>query len=203
MWGMGLKRRVAWPREMRITIEDHVQHLKMLLFIRQAWMIAQDVAIPELSPAPDIGTSHIPEPPSREVWEDRWKREWDRSWAWYDTRKIQDAAISQDEMRDISRPGQGLHPIVPPFWTVEYGTDGFDLTAFNTWDRMTLPTFPSRAERDSTPALVAAWRDGLTTIIVLPYSGYFAKRLNHNHLVVSAETRQSPELYSRALSTRR
>jgi hypothetical protein len=203
MWGMGLKRRVAWPREMRITIEDHVQHLKMLLFIRQAWMIAQDVAIPELSPAPDIGTSHIPEPPSREVWEDRWKREWDCSWAWYDTRKIQDAAISQDEMRDISRPGQGLHPIVPPFWTVEYGTDGFDLTAFNTWDRMTLPTFPSRAERDSTAALVAAWRDGLTTIIVLPYSGYFAKRLNHNHLVVSAETRQSPELYSRALSTRR
>jgi hypothetical protein len=101
MWGMGLKRRVAWPREMRITIEDHVQHLKMLLFIRQAWMIAQDVAIPELSPAPDIGTSHISEPPSREVWEDRWKREWDRSWAWYDTRKIQDAAISQDEMRDI------------------------------------------------------------------------------------------------------
>lgn len=106
MWGMGLNRRVAWPQGMRIIIEDHVQNIKMLLFIRQAWSMAQDMDIPGLSPAPDIGNSRIPDESGREVWEQRWKREWDRSWAWFDSRKIQDSPIPQDEMRDISRPGR-------------------------------------------------------------------------------------------------
>ncbi|THJ64989.1 hypothetical protein E8P82_13470 [Arthrobacter echini] len=188
---------------MRIATDCHAQNLKMLLFIRQAWVIAQDVPLPELSPAPDVGASHIPTTPPREVWENRWKREWNRIWAWYDSRKVRGAAISQEEMQDISRPGQELHPIVPPFWSVEYGTDGLDLTAFTTWDEMTLPVLPLRTARAATPALVAAWRDGLTTIIVLPYSGYFAERLSTSHLVVSAETRQDPDLYSRALTTQR
>ena len=201
MWGMGLKRRVAWPQGMRITIEDHVQNIKMLLFIRQAWSIAQDIDIPELSPTPDIGNSRIPDEPGREVGEERWKREWDRSWVWFDSRRIQDSPISQDEMRNISRPGQGLHPIVPPFWSVEYGEAGFDLTAFNEWDILSRPAFPSYAERDSTPALIAAWHEGLTTIIVLPYDGYFARRINDSHLVVSDQTRKNPESYSLALDT--
>jgi hypothetical protein len=57
-------------------------------------------------------TSRIPESPSRDVWEERWKHQWDRSWAWFDTGKVQDVPISQDEMRGISRPGQDLHPLV-------------------------------------------------------------------------------------------
>ncbi len=203
MRGMRLKPLTAWPRDMRIATDGHAQHLKMLLFIRQAWMIAQDVAIPELSPTPDVGTSHLPELPSRDVWENRWRREWNRSWAWYDMNEDQDIAMTQDEMRDISRAGLVLHPIVPPFWTVEYGTDGLDLTAFATWERTTLPLLFPRTKRATIPALVAAWRDGLTTIIVLPYNGYFAQRHNTSHLVISAQTRNSPELYRRALSARR
>jgi hypothetical protein len=188
---------------MTITIDDHAQNLKMLLFIRQAWLVAQDVDIPELSPVPATGHSRIPESASREVWDERWRQQWARSWAWFDVSKVQDAPIPQDEMRDISRPGQDLHPLVPPFWPVEYGEEGFDLEAFNAWDAQTLPTFPPRSERDSLPALIDAWKDGLTTIIVLPYRGYFAKRLSGSHLVVSAETRKDPELYTKALQTRR
>jgi hypothetical protein len=203
VWGIGFKRRAAWPKDMTITIDDHAQNLKMLLFIRQAWLVAQDVNIPQLSPVPATGTSRIPESASREVWDQRWRQQWARSWAWFNVSKVQDAPISQDEMRDISRPGQNLHPIVPPFWPVEYGEDGLDLAAFNTWDMQTIPTFPSRSERDSLPALIDAWQDGLTTILVLPYRGYFAQRLNGSHLVVSAETRNDPELYTKTLQTRR
>lgn len=105
------------------TIEDHVQNLKMLLFIRQAWSIAHDVDVPELSPAPATGRFRIPESPSRDVW-DRWKQEWDRSWAWFNIRAVPDGPISQEEMREISGPGQDLHPLVPPFWPVEYSEDG-------------------------------------------------------------------------------
>lgn len=203
MRGIRHKRGTVWPEDMAIRIDDHAQNLKMLLFIRQAWMIAQDIEIPELSPVPSIGASKIPESARREVWDERWKQEWGRSWAWFNVSRVQDAPLSQEEMQNLSSPGQGLHPIVPPFWPVEYGEDGLDLVAFSAWDRQTMPDFPSSSEQDSLPALVKAWQDGLTTIIVLPYLGYFAQRLNDSHLVVSAETRIDPELYTRALQTRR
>jgi hypothetical protein len=188
---------------MTITIDDHAQNLKLLLFIRLAWSVAQDVNIPELSPVPATGASRIPESARREVWDERWKQQWAHSWDWFKVSKIQDAPISQDAMRDISRPGQDIHPIVPPFWPVEYGAGGLDLAAFDKWDAQTTPAFPSRSERDSLPALINAWQDGLTTIIVLPYRGYFAQRLSGSHLVVSAETRNDPELYTKALQARR
>jgi hypothetical protein len=47
-----------------------------------------------------------------------------RSWAWFNIRAVPDAPFAQEEMREISRPGQDLHPLVPPFWPVEYGEDG-------------------------------------------------------------------------------
>ncbi len=203
MWGMGLRWRAVWPKEMTIRIDDHAQNLKMLLFIRQAWMIAQDIEIPELSPVPATGASKIPASASREVWDERWKQQWDRSWDWFNVSTVQNEPISQEEMQKLSSPGQELHPIVPPFWPVEYGEDGVDLVAFNTWDKQTTPNFPSRSEQDSLPALVKAWQDGLTTIIVLPYLGYFAQRLNGSHLVISAETRNDPKLYTEALQTSR
>lgn len=201
MWGMGLKRRIAWPQGMRITVEDHVQNIKMLLFIRQAWSIARDIAIPELSPTPDTGPSRIPNEPGREVWEKRWKHEWDRSWAWFDSRETQISPTSQDGLREIPAPGQGFHRVVPPFWPAQYGEAGFDLMAFNAWDVLSHPAFPSYAERDSTPALIAAWKEGLTTVIGLPLKGYFAHRLNDSHLVVSHQTRKDPESYSLALNS--
>jgi hypothetical protein len=63
---------------------------------------------------------------------------------------------------------------------------------------------PGRDARHLTPRAGSAsageaWRDGLTTIIVLPCRGYFGQRLNASHPVVSAETRNNPELYGRAL----
>lgn len=203
MWGAGLYRRVVWPKNMIIRVDGHAQNLKMLLFVRQAWMVAQDIHIPELSPVPGTGTSKIPESASREVWDERWKQQWERSWDWFNVSAVQDAPVTQGEMQTLARPGQDLHPMVPPFWTVEYGEDGVDLEAFNTWDRQTMPHFPSRSEQNSLPALVKAWKDGITTIIVLPYEGYFAQRLNGTHLVISADTRNDPKLYTEALQTSR
>lgn len=186
---------------MKISVDGHPQHLTMLLFIRHAWAIAKDTDIPELSPVPAIGKSRIPSHPDRDIWEARSKTAWERSWAWYANRTAEASQPTQEEMHNLSRPGQDLHPVVPPFWAVEHGTAGFDLEAFNTWDRLIQPPFPSRSERNSTTALVEAWEGGLKVITVLPYRGYFAQRLSESHLVVSAETRQNQELYNRAVST--
>lgn len=200
MRGFGLKRRAAWPRDMIISVDEHAQNLKMLLFVRHAWSLAQDLDIPELSPSPTTGNSRNPESSSRDTWEMLWKREWDRAWAWYDIRSDRGATPTQDEMRIYSRPGQGLNPQMPPFWTFEYGEEGIDWAAFEAWDRQISPLPPTTVEFDHVPALVSAWHGGLTDIIVLPYRGFFAHRLNSSHLVVSAETRHSPELYDSALS---
>lgn len=61
-----------------------------------------------------------------------------------------------------------------------------------------MPKFPQDAEPHSLQELIPAWKSGIDTIIVLPYKGYFAQRLTRRHLVVSAETRNHPEQYSRA-----
>jgi hypothetical protein len=56
-------------------------------------------------------------------------------------------------------------------------------------------------EPRSLPALIAAWQGGLDTVIVLPYAGFFARRITKRHLAVSAAARNDPESYSRALGT--
>ncbi|MBP2374940.1 hypothetical protein [Paeniglutamicibacter psychrophenolicus] len=185
---------------MAIAVDDHVQNLKMLLFVRQSWSLAQDLDIPDLSPVPVTGNSRIPESSSRDAWDLMWKREWDRAWAWYDIRSERKAPLTQGEMQSFARPGQDLNPLMPPFWTVEYGEEGIDWDAFDAWDRQTTPIPPINVEFDHVSALVSAWHGGLTNVIVLPYRGFFAHRLSSSHLVVSAETRRSPELYDRALS---
>ena len=109
--------------------------------------------------------------------------------------------VSQEEMLNVSHPGRDLHPVVPPFWPVEYGTTGLDQTAFSIWDKLTLPAIPDLGMNDSTPALIDAWRSGLRTIIVLPYERYSADRRNDAHLLISVEAKQSSELFTRGLAS--
>lgn len=192
-----------WPHEMTIAVDEHPLSLNLLLFVRHVWGIAADVVIPELAPLPDAGTSRVPESASVAEWDDRWRIAWARAWDWY---KIADADQekhpTQELMQQVMRPGQDLHPLIPPFWTTEYGWDGLDSDAFNNWDTALSPRIPSDAERQNLPDLVPAWESGLDTVIVLPYAGYFAQRMTPRHLAVSAPTRNDPDTYSRALKTR-
>jgi hypothetical protein len=102
-------------------------------------------------------------------------------------------------MRQVMQPGQPLHPLIPPLWTSEYGWDGIDQDAFNTWEQSMAQKVPTDPERKNLSSLIPAWKSGLDTIIVLPYAGYFAKRVTRGHLAVSAATRNDPESHSRAL----
>jgi hypothetical protein len=102
-------------------------------------------------------------------------------------------------LREVFRPGQELHPLVPPLWTVEYDWDGLDQAAFNRWDRGLSPLTRTDEERTNLPDLIPAWESGLDTVIMLPYEGYFAKRVTRRHLAVSAVTRNDPLTNSQAL----
>ncbi|MBO1269276.1 hypothetical protein [Arthrobacter cavernae] len=154
---------------MAIRVNDHPQQLHMLLFVRHAWSIATEADIPELWPVPDPGNSRMPEPPGAAVWEARWKTAWKRAWDWFDIEDhSQQELVTPAFIREATKPGQELNPLIPPFWASEYGMDGLDYAAFSKWDSSLIPAFPSPAERRSLQDLIPAWESGMDTVIVLP-----------------------------------
>lgn len=188
-----------WPQDMLIRVTDDPHNLTLLLFIRHAWSIAGDVELPELAPVPDTGDSSLPASPGRAEWERRWKESWNQAWRWFEIEDPSRHPTSSAEFRELTDPGLGLNPVIPPFWTQQYEWEGLDSAAFQAWDQGLVPKFPQDAERQVLPALIPAWESGIDSIIVLPYRGYFARRITRRHVVVSAEVRSRPEQYSRAL----
>jgi hypothetical protein len=196
-----------WPYDMVISVDAHPGHLVMLLFVRVAWRLAPDADIPDLDPVPDVGTSEVPTTASRPVWEQRWGRAWERAWAWYPIEDARNQPRPTPELlARLSQPGQGLHPVIPPHWLVEHGTDGLDMAAHRRWSQGLVPgtlgPLDEQPERVCLPALIDAWHGGLDTIVTLPYAGYYAQRITTRHLVVSATTRNDPASYASALATR-
>lgn len=195
MFGIRTRELNGPPHGMYFSVDSHAQPLKMLLFVRCAWTLAQELDIPDLYPAPDVGSSALPDDETKEIWEQRWVREWERAWEWYDTREAQTAPISREEMGRLSRSGQPLNPAVPPFWVTEYGMAGLDWAAFCRWDELTTTTDSSFIPKLKASEIRSA---GIRNITVLPYSGYFAERRNVTHLVVSGETIKDTDLFRRA-----
>jgi hypothetical protein len=191
-----------WPRDMIISVEDSATSLTFLLFIRAAWKLDHH-GVPPLEYQPNVGTSCRPQDIDQDVANSRWKAEWQRAWSRFEppdrrvhapdsaTQALLDTATDEELWETLSRRPS-------TFWDV-----GIDRAAFASWQEglrdnhaVPLDEFP---ERWALPALVAAWRTGLTTIIQLPYAGYFAERINKQHLVVSSVVRHDAELYRRAL----
>lgn len=62
------------------------------------------------------------------------------------------------------------------------------------------PEFETQPERVCLDALIPAWESGLSSLVSLPYSGYYERRISSTHLVVSNATRARPDAYRRALA---
>lgn len=106
--------------------------------------IAPDNAIPALIPRPNPGASKMPVSASNEEWADRWHIAWDGAWDWCNIQEPDRMKHpTQGLMRQVLRPGQGLHPLIPPHWTAEYDWDGLDSDAFNYWHNVLSPFLPA------------------------------------------------------------
>lgn len=192
-----------WPPDMAITVEERPPTLTTLLYVRHAWSIVPGADIPDLTPAPDPGASQMPDTATAEEWETRWREAWYMAWDLYhlaDPERQKHSSrktLPQDTKRD-----HPLNPAVPFRWTNESFMAGMDHEAFNAWSARLAPIPPPDIERHSLADLIPAWESGLDTILVLPYAGYFAKRFTSRHLAVSAETRNDPDSYGRALRSR-
>jgi hypothetical protein len=192
-----------WPGDMLITITDSTS-LTFLLFVRSAWRISSP-GVPEVETEPDVGASARPQSIDPLVAELQWRIEWDRAWEEFAPRSrgvhAPDAAtqrlldtLSDEELWEATSTSPS------DFWD-----EGIDRDALGGWDRAlrdnhSLP-LAEHPERVALPEVIAAWRTGMTTIIELPFAGYYADRIDSERLVVSMRTRRDPALYPRALRT--
>lgn len=183
-----------------MTVDNHAQAINMLLFVREAWALASDLDIPALSPKPQVRGSSLPASQTVETWEQRWHSQWLRAWEWYELDKSRTTPASPSHMNELARPGQDLNQHIAPFWFVEYGFEGIDEEAFYAWDKFVVSGAVPMDARSHAAELAVASELGLTTIITLPYSGYYAKVLSNSHLVVSNDTMQDSAMFKKALA---
>jgi len=188
----------GWPADMTLSVDDHAQPIRMLLFIRQAWGLAGDVVLPPLSPIPETGSSAMPDEADRNLWEHRWNQAWLKAWA----HKAQGA----HRVPGLAAPAVATGSVAgSDVWTAQYGDEGIDLLAFEQLEQMFDPLLgvnlaPVLRSTEVQPVLVAAWERGLTNLTVLPWAGQCMHRLGDSHLVTSIETAASWSLLRQALA---
>ena len=187
-----------WPHDMVLTIETVSGPLTYLLFVRTAWQLDIDT-VPALESEPNVGASDRPSDRDVDAARAQWLVEWNRAWTQFESRQraimTPDAEIQHllDTLTDEELQ-EALSPQPSDYWDA-----GIDQKAYSAWRRLLQPPIDDSPENLVLPALIPAWESGLRTIIQLPYRGYFAERINREHLVVSAATRRDPTLFDRAL----
>lgn len=198
-----------WPHDMVITIEDDLQALLELLWIREAWRLDPrgDDLPPELvdtPPAADPGqraTAPIAE------WEDAWPRVWAQ--VLHHAGSLQDPGLFDRLQASPNGSGERarlLRELVGTSWRDEVGDEAITDDA-QQWmhaqfeRRITRPRIDleEQPERLSLEALIEAWRRGLTKIVEIPCTGTFTRRIGPQVMLVTAETRRDPVRYRAAL----
>ncbi|UAJ77980.1 hypothetical protein IT072_11835 [Leifsonia sp. ZF2019] len=194
---------------MVITIEDDVQSLLELLWIREAWQLDPPGA--ELPPVlvdtpPAIGDALRRSAPIG-AWADAWPRVWEqvlhhagapRDPGIFD--RLQASADGSDERARL------LHELVGTSWREEVGDDAITDDAqqwlhaqFERRAALLPAAFEAQPERVALEALIEAWRCGLTTIVEIPCRGTFARRIGPHAILITAESRGDPVRYRGAL----
>ncbi|MGJ4843578.1 hypothetical protein [Leifsonia sp. Le1] len=197
-----------WPRDMLITIDDDLQSLLELLWIREAWLLDPhgDDLPPLLVDSPALLGAGQRESAPIAAWEEAWPDVWEQVLRHAGTirdpgifDRLQATANGSDERAEL------LRELVGPSWREEFGDEAITPDA-EQWmhaqferrkARLTDPG--AQPERSSLAALVEAWTCGLTKVVEIPCIGTFTRRIGSHAILVTAETRASPERYSAAL----
>lgn len=199
-----------WPHDMSITIDDRPHTLLELLWIREAYRLQpHGEGLPPLlvdTPATVQDVTIADE--TRDEWETEWPRIWHAAVAhagrendprlFDELRKTADGSPERAEL---------LRRMIGPSWRDEFGDRAFD-DSHSSWlqrgmdaELMRIPTrLEDQPERRDLPALIPAWRAGLTKIVTIPCSGEFTRKVGENALIMTEATRKGSESYRRALS---
>lgn len=177
----------SWPPGMAITVDTHAQPLLVLLYVRQAWSLAETLHLPALYPIPDTGCCQRPASVAKPVWERRWLSLWGRAWGWYGPGSIRIPGSLHDRQfvtgLAMAQAERGV-----AFWSTRFGAEGIDAAGFDAWEMDYLAREGELDFERVEPVLVAAWERGLRGIVELPLSGPYLHRLSDTHLVASSHT---------------
>lgn len=194
---------------MVISVEDDQQSVLELLWIREAWQLdPQGDDLPPLlaDTPPALGAAQRAAAPIAE-WQDAWPRVWAQvlhhAGVAHDPGifdRLHDSATGSDERARL------LRELVGTSWREQLGDEAITDHA-QQWRQtlverriVQLRAGPeAQPERLSLEALIEAWTRGLTTIVEIPCSGTFTRRIGSHAILVTAETRGDPERYSAAL----
>lgn len=184
----------AWPDDMEIRVSVNDDQFLELLYLRECLSLPTTRSWPALSP-PAARRPSMPELENDKValWVERWEGLWERTWNWI---------VEFQTARHVVPPHEVFAAVgVAPRWTELYGDDCFDRAAFESWKRAIeppLPTWPS-PERVAIEALTVAWARGFHSCYVLPFVGQFAQQVGEHALILSPDTRNDADEYSRVL----
>ncbi|MCY7287110.1 MAG: hypothetical protein LH624_02375, partial [Cryobacterium sp.] len=131
----------------------------------------------------------------------RWLSEWQQAWTHFDAASVAVRAPDEATQHLLDTLSDDELWQAVSTWPSDFWDSGIDHEACDRWRASMAAPLGELPEHRAVSALAEAWRSGLTTVIQLPYIGYFAHRINREHLVVSATTRRDPELYYRALES--
>ncbi|MBE7956321.1 hypothetical protein ABTZ44_16850 [Microbacterium oxydans] len=201
-----------WPHDMSITVEDRPNTLLELLWIREAYELqpyGEDLP-PRLLDVPAAVQHPAVTAKTRDEWAIAWPGIWhsavmhagqDSDPQLFD--ELHNTANGSTERADL------LHRITGPDWRAHFGDNAFDDESSSTWFQRGMdahlagmPTqLQAQPERRDLPALIPAWRAGLTKIVTIPCAGEFTRRINDNALLMTAATRENSDSYRHALGT--
>ena len=198
-----------WPHDMLITVENDLQPLLDLLWIREAWNLSPvAVDLPPLL-VDDSDRAQAKTEPSggATTWSDAWPSLWER--CVHHAGLIRDAAVVEQlyETEDGSpERAELLQTITGPSWRDEFGAAAFtedyetwNLARFEAQARRQPRSLDEEPERMSLDALIPAWQAGLTKIVTIPCHGSYTRRIGEHALLMTDETRNDPKRYAEAL----
>jgi hypothetical protein len=194
---------------MVITVEDDLQSLLELLWIREAWQLdpnGDDLPPLLVDPPTALGATQLASAPIA-AWEAAWPGVWQRVLHHADT--IRDPGIFdrlQASANGSNERAQLLRELVGTSWREELGDEALTDDA-QQWMQVQFerrivrpPTdLEAQPERVALEALIDAWKCGLTKIVEIPCRGTFTRRIGSHVILVTAETRRDPEGYRAAL----
>ncbi|TIH38349.1 hypothetical protein D4765_07025 [Subtercola vilae] len=196
---------------MLITVDDEPNALIELLWIREACNLQPTgFDLPPLLSDTSVGEHPDARASADQIAE--WRNAWPALWkACLDhAGRVHDEKLFE-ELRETptgsAERAELLRTLVGPDWRDTFGDDAIT-PKYAAWNRANFEALArghsrplnEHPERLSVDSLSAAWRAGLTTVVVVPCVGTFTRDIGPHSLLVTAETRDDPRHYSEALN---
>jgi hypothetical protein len=198
--------RNPWPHDMIISIDNDLQQVTDLLWVREAYGLhPEGDGPPPLVDTPERSGSPDDVPGGEAAWPELWQAVLAHAGG-PDRTSLFDRLRSTD--LDATERAGLLTRFFGPSWRDRFGDAAFD-AHHQAW---TERRFHERAhehrrplaetpERMSLAALVPAWEAGLTKVVTIPCQGDYTRRIGGTALLMTDAARHDPERYTAALRT--